>query len=264
MSTKRISIVTISFNQSRYLRQAIESILNQNYSNLEYIIVDPGSTDGSRKVIEEYQDQISKIIYKADSGPAEGLNNGFAEATGEIYGYLNSDDIIYPGVLKKVNRIFSKKPNIDVISAYGDVINENNEIQKKIFSKKMNFKQYLYGNCTIVQPSSFFKSNIFKRVGGFNKNNNIAWDGELMFEFSKLNASFKVIHSYWSGFRLYNSSISGSNLYSSRFNRDILRLQKNNNISKPNNFIRRLNWLYSWLRNPITLMHRLIANANLH
>ena len=258
MSTKRISIVTISFNQSRYLRQAIESILNQNYSNLEYIIVDPGSTDGSRKIIEEYQDRISKIIYKADSGPAEGLNNGFAEATGEIYGYLNSDDIIYPGVLKKVNRIFSKKLNIDVISAYGDVINENNEIQKKIFSKKMNFKQYLYGNCTIVQPSSFFKSSIFKRVGGFNKNNNIAWDGELMMDLFLKGAKFKVVYDYWSGFRFDGNTISSGKDYAMKMEIEYNRLRQKNNIEHPNTIQKNINWVYSWFNNPRTLLHRIL------
>tara|TARA_Y100001970_G_C14164731_1_gene820611 strand:+ start:126 stop:911 length:786 start_codon:yes stop_codon:yes gene_type:complete len=260
---KKITIVTISFNQARFLKQTIESVLSQKYENLEYIIVDPGSTDDSRNIIESYRNKISKIIYKRDSGPAEGLNNGFAQANGEIYGYLNSDDIMYPNTLNQVNSIFSKK-NIDVLSAHGYVIDKNNMKKKKIFSKKMNYKDYLYGNCSFVQPSSFFKSSIFKKVGGFNINNNIAWDGELMFDFTKFNALFHVSQSYWSGFRIYDSSISGSTQYDINVEKFFRILRKDNNISDPKYIFRKFNWFISWIKNPITLIYRLFANANLH
>jgi len=81
---------------------AIESVLNQDYENLEYILVDPGSTDGSRDIINEYKNRISTIIFQPDSGPAEGLNNGFLKATGEIFGYLNADDILLSGTCDRV------------------------------------------------------------------------------------------------------------------------------------------------------------------
>ena len=161
---KRISIVTICYNQSSFLKQAIESVLNQNYDHLEYIVVDPGSTDGSRDIINEYKNRISTIIFQPDSGPAEGLNNGFSKATGEIFGYLNADDILLPGTLKRVNDIFQNCSEYDIISAHGYVINEDCKIQKKIFSQKFNIKQYLYENCTLVQQSTFFKSKSIVHV----------------------------------------------------------------------------------------------------
>ena len=92
----KISVVTISFNQAKYLRQCIDSVLNQNYQNIEYIIVDPGSTDGSRQIIESYGDRVIKIFEK-DAGPADGLNMGFSRATGDIFYFINSDDYVLPG-----------------------------------------------------------------------------------------------------------------------------------------------------------------------
>jgi glycosyltransferase involved in cell wall biosynthesis len=100
----RISIVTISFNQGKFLRQCIDSILTQTDCDVEYIVVDPGSTDGSRALIESYGDRIIKV-FEPDEGPADGLNQGFKCATGEIYGFVNADDYLLPGSLKHVNRI---------------------------------------------------------------------------------------------------------------------------------------------------------------
>ena len=95
----KFSIVTISFNQAPYLETAIRSVLDQNYPDLEYIIVDPGSTDGSRDIIERFRSRFAKIIFEPDQGPGDGLNKGFAHATGDILGYLNSDDALLPGAL---------------------------------------------------------------------------------------------------------------------------------------------------------------------
>ena len=99
--TPRVSIVTISFNQAAFLERAIRSVVEQNYPLVEYIVVDPGSTDGSRDIIEKYRSRISKIIYEKDSGPANGLNKGFEAASGEIFGYINADDAYLPGALSK-------------------------------------------------------------------------------------------------------------------------------------------------------------------
>ena len=88
----KISVVTISYNQACYLEQTIISVLNQDYENVEYIVVDPGSTDGSRDIIEKYRNRIQHIIYERDVGPADGLNKGFAVATGDVFYFINSDD----------------------------------------------------------------------------------------------------------------------------------------------------------------------------
>ena len=106
----KISIVTISYNQKQYLKACIDSILTQAECELEYIVVDAGSTDGSRELIESYGDQVIKV-FERDDGPADGLNKGFACATGEVYGFINSDDYLLPGALKRVTEFFLAHPN---------------------------------------------------------------------------------------------------------------------------------------------------------
>ena len=94
----KISIVTISFNQEKYLRQCIDSVLSQTGCEVEYIVVDPGSTDRSREIIESYGDKIIRV-FESDDGPADGLARGFGRATGRVYGWINSDDYLLPGAL---------------------------------------------------------------------------------------------------------------------------------------------------------------------
>ena len=102
----KISIVTISFNQKQYLQQCIESILSQTDCDLEYIVVDPGSTDGSRELIESYGASIIKV-FEPDNGPADGLIKGFGRATGDIYGFINSDDYLLAGALGQATNYFN-------------------------------------------------------------------------------------------------------------------------------------------------------------
>ena len=97
----KISIVTLSFNQRAYLQEAIDSVLSQGYLDLEYIVVDPGSTDGSRDLIKSYGDRIAHCIFEPDRGAADGLNKGFERATGDVFGFLNADDLLFPGALRR-------------------------------------------------------------------------------------------------------------------------------------------------------------------
>src|SRR6056297_1925233 len=103
----KFSIVTISYNQVEFLSQCIDSVFSQDVEDLEYIIVDPGSTDGSRELIEAYSDRIVKVFEK-DKGPADGLNKGFDVATGDVYGFINSDDYLLPGALRSVSDYFTQ------------------------------------------------------------------------------------------------------------------------------------------------------------
>ena len=88
----KFSVVTVSFNQRQYLEEALTSVLEQDYPAIEYIVVDPGSTDGSRELIESFRDRLASIVFEADQGAADGLNKGFQRASGDIFGFLNSDD----------------------------------------------------------------------------------------------------------------------------------------------------------------------------
>lgn len=206
----KISIVTISFNQSRFLEQAICSVIDQDYRDVEYIVVDPGSTDGSREIIERYRDRIDKIIFEPDRGPADGLNKGFAQATGDIFGFLNSDDALLPGALAQVAKAFSLSTEADVISGHGVVVDASGKEIRRIYSDRFSRILAAYGACIMIQPSTFFRSELFNRAGGFNIENRSNWDGELFIDMSLHQARFKTISCMLSQYRIHSDSITGS------------------------------------------------------
>ncbi|HEX6859860.1 MAG TPA: glycosyltransferase family 2 protein [Caulobacteraceae bacterium] len=206
----KFSIVTVSFNQAAYLEDAIRSVLDQDYPNLEYIVVDPGSTDGSREIIERYRDRIDKIIYKPDSGAAEGLNNGFAVASGDIYGFLNSDDVMLPGALSRAAEAFRAHPKADFIIGHTKLIDAEGKWVRNSYSDAFNRKAFAYQACVICQQSTFFKAEIFKRSRGFNPGNKIAWDAELFLDLLEDAKRPILVDAFLSAFRVHAEGITGA------------------------------------------------------
>ena len=142
----KVSIVTISFNQAAFLERTIRSVLEQNYSDIEYIVVDPGSSDGSRDIIECYRSRISRVIYEPDRGAADGLNKGFAEATGNIFAYLNSDDVLLPGAVASAEA-FLGSHELDVVSAHAKVIDAKDQHLRMAYSDPFSLEMLAYGAC---------------------------------------------------------------------------------------------------------------------
>lgn len=206
----KVSIVTISFNQARFLERAIESVLAQDYSSLEYIIVDPGSTDGSREVIRRYEALIARAILEPDNGPADGLNKGFAATTGDILGFLNSDDILYPGAVPEAVRFFSNHPEVDVVSGHAKVIGSDDRVLRLTYSDRMSVRRYVYGGVVLIQPSTFFRRKAFEEAGGFNSANRVSWDGELFLGMACAGCKFGRSDRIWSGYRLHEESITAT------------------------------------------------------
>lgn len=207
----KISIVTISYNQVEFLEKTIQSVINQKKDvDLEYIVVDPGSTDGSRDIVSKYQALIDHVIFEPDTGPSDGLNKGISLASGEVLGFLNSDDILYPGSLKNAIEYFTKFPEIDVISGNGYVIDRDDNVIRRCFSRSVSLKNFAYGVSILIQPSTFFRQEIFKKTSGFNPDNKCNWDGELFIDMALHGGKFLRCDKVWSGYRLHDVSITGS------------------------------------------------------
>jgi glycosyltransferase involved in cell wall biosynthesis len=209
-SRPKVSIITISYNQCEFLERAIQSVLTQDYPEIEYIIVDPGSTDGSRKLIESYRSRIARIIFEPDHGAADGLNKGFAVATGEILGFLNSDDLLYPDAIRQAALYFEKHPNIDVVSGNAKVIDPHDKVLRMVYSDRFSLRRAAYGAVVLIQPSTFFRREAFEKAGGFNVHNRSNWDGELFIDLAIQGARFERCDTIWSGYRLHNTSITSS------------------------------------------------------
>jgi glycosyltransferase involved in cell wall biosynthesis len=205
----RISIVTLSFNQGRFLAQAMESVLMQDYGDVEYIVVDPGSTDGSRDIIRRYASRCSHVVFEKDRGPAEGLNNGFRRATGDYFGFLNADDVLLPGALSTVAAV-ARDTHADVMSGHCYVVDAEGRRLRRAYSDAFSLEATAYGVCVLMQPSTVFRAACFRNIGGFNAENMTHWDGELFADMALVGARFTVVQEFLSAFRLHRDSISAS------------------------------------------------------
>jgi glycosyltransferase involved in cell wall biosynthesis len=220
----RISIVTISFNQRAYLQAAMESILNQGYADLEYIVVDPGSTDGSRELIRRYADRIAHVIFEKDAGPADGLNKGFARATGEVFGFLNSDDLLEPGSLQAVCDYFLRNPECDIALGNGFVVDGEGRLLRHIRARGMTVQRYFHGGCRWMQQSTFFRKRSFDLVQRFNPQNRTSWDGELLIGMLAAGAKVGYIDRDLSSFRIHSASITGEGSNADAYQKDCARI----------------------------------------
>jgi glycosyltransferase involved in cell wall biosynthesis len=144
----KISIVTISFNQSAFLEETINSVLGQKYPNLEYIIIDGGSTDGSTDIIRKYENQLSYWVSEKDGGMYEALQKGFNKSSGEIMGWINSDDLLQPNSLFLLAKVFSEYPECNWIEGRNIVINEQGKLTNECFP--FNTTKYAFYNWSFL------------------------------------------------------------------------------------------------------------------
>ena len=204
----RISIVTISYNQGQFLEEAIRSVLLQRYPNLEYIVIDGGSTDGSADIIQKYQEKIAYWCSEPDRGPAAGLNKGFQRATGEIFGFLNADDFYLPGSFHKIANLFRIHSSADILCGDGYMNDVSGQSRKPIFSDSWSLWRLAHGTCVLVQQATFFRRDAFLQTNGFNEKHLTYWDAGLWADLGLAGAKFHHIREFFGVFRLHANSIS--------------------------------------------------------
>jgi glycosyltransferase involved in cell wall biosynthesis len=169
----RISIITPSFNQARFLEQTISSVICQNYPNLEYIVIDGGSTDGSVDVIKKFQDRIAYWVSEKDRGQAHAINKGLQRATGDIIAYLNSDDYYLEGSLARVAERFSSHSEVDLVYGRCRVVDENGNKIGERFGSISRYEEILdvwdvwWATRNFVQPEVFWTKRIGEKIGPF-------------------------------------------------------------------------------------------------
>jgi glycosyltransferase involved in cell wall biosynthesis len=260
----RVSIVTISFNQAPFLDRTIRSVLGQDYGDIEYIVVDPGSTDGSRDIIERYRSRISKIILEPDTGPAHGLNKGFAAATGDIFGYINADDAYLSGAITKAVSAFQAKPNADVIYGHSYIVDRSGRIVRRSRSVPFNLRLFAYGGVVVMQQSTFLRRRAFEKAGGFNEQNRTSWDGELLLDLAVTGSRFAMVDDYWSLFAIYPGSITASVKYNQQYQADQARMFQaitGREYHRTNKFLFSLARIEKWLRNPLVPLYRILDKS---
>ena len=211
MSAPTISVVTPSYNQACYLETTIQSVLSQDYPNIEYIIIDGGSTDGSVEIIKKYADRLSYWCSEQDEGQADAIGKGFDRATGDILCWLNSDDVYLPGALKTVANYFEKHPDAIGVSGGAYLIDaEGNFFNKYSWSVTLgvraSFDRLRYrGMDGMMQQSTFWRKEAYSAVGGVDRSLECIMDLDLFTKLARLRR-FHRIPKMLASFRIHDES----------------------------------------------------------
>jgi glycosyltransferase involved in cell wall biosynthesis len=185
-SLPRITIVTPSFNQGKYIERTIRSVLQQHYPDLEYIVVDGGSTDETVSVLKRYEGRLRWISEK-DSGQSEAINKGFRLAKGAIVAWLNSDDIYLPGALDKVGQYFAEHPEVMMVYGEGNMLDEAGNIKCRFpFTEpKYDLWKLIYFGDYILQQATFFRRSVFDAIEMLNESLHYTMDWDLFIRIGK-------------------------------------------------------------------------------
>lgn len=196
-----ISIVTPSYNQGIYIERTIKSVLEQNLKPKEHLVFDGGSTDNTRDVLEKYADSLTWDSRK-DNGQSDAVNKGLTAAKGNIIGWLNSDDIYYPGALEAVTKAFAENPDVDIIYGHANHIDSEDVVLEKYPTENWNFENLL-DRCFICQPATFFRRSLIDRIGPLDQDLKYSMDYELWIRAGLANARFLMIPEILAGSRLH-------------------------------------------------------------
>lgn len=202
-----VSIVTPSFQQVEYLEQTIRSVLAQDYPDMEYIVVDGGSTDGSVDVIRRYENQLTAWVSEPDAGQTDAINKGFSMASGEILAWLNSDDLLYPGAVSAAVDYLQANPEIGLVYGDADYINEEGEVIGRFPAAQTDYRRLMRGYVHIPQQAAFFRAAIWDKVGPLDPSFYFAMDYDLWVRIAAV-APIHYRPECWAAFRLHQTAKS--------------------------------------------------------
>jgi glycosyltransferase involved in cell wall biosynthesis len=190
MNYPKISVITPSYNQGQYIEETILSVLNQNYPNLEYLIMDGGSNDNTVEVIKKYADKITFWVSEKDKGQAEAINKGFKKATGDILCWLNSDDYYFNDTLHYIAKNLDVSKKEILFGEVDHIFEPHGKIKpSNVKNKYENYQLELYD--FIIQPGSFWTKKVWEEVGEVNENLHFVFDWDWFVRAKKVNTNFK-------------------------------------------------------------------------
>lgn len=199
----RISLVTPSFRQAAFIERTISSVLGQNYPNLEYFVQDGGSEDGTRGILERYADRLTGWESRPDEGQSQAINLGFAQTSGDIMAWLNSDDVLLPGALNCVIDFFNRNPDIDVVYGHRLLIDENDRLIGRWILPAHDDKILSWADY-VPQETLFWRRSIWEKAGSrIDESFRFAMDWDLLLRFRDAGARIARIPRFLGGFRIH-------------------------------------------------------------
>jgi len=197
-----VTIVTPSYNQAVYIEETIQSVLNQDYKNIQYIIIDGASTDGTVNIIEKHKKRISKWVSESDQGQTDAINKGFSLAEGEIIGWLNSDDTLLPHAVSEAVQYLSDHPAVGLVYGDANYIDEGSEVIGKFPAAQTTLEKLQRGYVHIPQQASFFRKSLWDQVGPLDPSFYFAMDYDLWVRLASV-SEIKYLARLWANFRLH-------------------------------------------------------------
>jgi glycosyltransferase involved in cell wall biosynthesis len=202
-----VSIVTPSYNQAQFLEETIQSVFDQNYANIEYIIIDGASTDNSLEIIKRSTDRLTYWVSEPDQGQTDAINKGFACARGEILAWINSDDTYQPHAVKEAVEFLNSHPEIGMVYGDANLIDEKGAVIGKFPARQTDYRRLRRGYVHIPQQASFFRASLWKEVGPLDPTFYFAMDYDLWVRIAHL-APIHYHPQLWANFRLHRSGKS--------------------------------------------------------
>lgn len=202
----KISIITPSYNQAQYLESTIKSVLDQNYPNLEYIIIDGGSTDGSVDIIRKYADRLAYWVSEPDQGQAHAINKGIQRATGEWIAWQNSDDIYYPDTFAVVADTAKRHPEIDLIIGDMNLIDAESRVLREMVYVQPTYKSLLAEGMVLSNQAAFWKRSVHAEIGYLNEVYDCSFDYEWFLRLLQNGYRAKHVCRIFGALRLHNET----------------------------------------------------------
>ena len=205
MTELKVSIITPSFNQARYLEATIQSVLSQDHPRIEYIVADGGSTDGSLDIIKKYSNRLAWWVSEKDRGQTDAINKGFARATGDILAWINSDDTYEAGAVTAALDYLQAHPEVGMVYADCNYINEEGRVIGKFPAAQTDLPRLRTGYVHIPQQTMFFRADLWKRLGPLDPSFYFAMDYDLWTRIAQ-HAELKYLPGQtWANFRIHTS-----------------------------------------------------------
>jgi glycosyltransferase involved in cell wall biosynthesis len=192
-----VSIVTPSYNQAAFLEQTIRSVLEQDYPNIEYLIADGGSTDGSVEIIKKYANKLAWWVSEKDKGQADGINKGFARAKGEFIAWVNSDDYYMPGAISAVVAALQANPDVGFVFGDVQVVDKDGRILNNLHYGNWSHADLMTFHI-IGQPAVFMRRSVLEKAGYLDPNYHFMLDHQLWLRMG-LQAGIKYVPQLWAG-----------------------------------------------------------------
>ncbi|GAB4498168.1 MAG: hypothetical protein OHK0052_11060 [Anaerolineales bacterium] len=199
-----VSIVTPSYNQARFLEQTIQSVLSQDYPQVEYWVMDGGSNDGSVDILRKYDAQLAGWVSERDKGQTDAINKGFARATGQIFAWLNSDDYYYPGAIRAAVDFLQANPAVGMVYGNADLVDESGTRLGDFPARQTDYARLLTGSVHIPQQAAFWRADLWRQIAPLDESFYFAMDYDLWVRLAKL-APIVYTPQKWAAFRLHGS-----------------------------------------------------------